>query len=41
MDYVTMIDGARFQLLEHTGHLGIISAPDRFASILSRFHRTL
>jgi pimeloyl-ACP methyl ester carboxylesterase len=41
MDYVTLIPGARFQLLEQTGHLGIISAPDRFASIVSRFFRTL
>jgi pimeloyl-ACP methyl ester carboxylesterase len=41
MAYVSLIDGARFQLLEHTGHLGIISSPDRFASIVSRFHRTL
>lgn len=41
MDYVSLIEGARFQLLDHTGHLGIISAPDRFASIVSRFCRTL
>lgn len=41
MDYVALIAGARFQLLEHTGHLGIISAPDRFASIVSRFYGTL
>ena len=39
MDYVSLIDGARFQLLERTGHLGIISAPDRFAAIVSRFCR--
>ena len=36
-----VIQGARFQLLERTGHLGIVSAPDRFASIVSRFYRTL
>ncbi len=41
MDYVALIPGARFQLLENTGHLGIISAPDRFASIVSRFYRTI
>jgi pimeloyl-ACP methyl ester carboxylesterase len=41
MDYVSLIEGARFQLLEHTGHLGTISAPARFASIVSRFYRTL
>ena len=41
MDYVSLIEGARFQLLERTGHLGIVSAPDRFAAIVSRFYRTL
>jgi hypothetical protein len=41
MDYVSRIEGARFQLLERTGHLGIVSAPDRFAAIVSRFYRTL
>lgn len=41
MDYVSLIDGARFHLLENTGHLGIVSAPDRFAAIVSRFSRTL
>lgn len=41
MEYVSLIEGARFQLLEHTGHLGTISAPDRFAAIVSRFSRTL
>lgn len=41
MDYVSLIGGARFQRLENTGHLGTISAPDRFAAIVSRFGRTL
>lgn len=41
LDYVSKIEGARFQLLENTGHLGIISAPNRFAAIVSRFCRTL
>ena len=41
MDYVSLIEGARFQLLERTGHLGTISAPDRFAAIVSRFYRSL
>lgn len=41
MDYVALIEGARCQVLEQTGHLGIISAPDRFAEIVSRFYRTL
>ena len=41
MDYVSLIQGARPHLLEHTGHLGIISAPDRFAAVVSQFGRTL
>jgi pimeloyl-ACP methyl ester carboxylesterase len=41
IDYVSLINGARFQLLEHTGHLGVISAPDRFAAIVSRFCGTI
>ena len=35
--YVRMIDGASFELFDKTGHLGIISAPERFAAIVSRF----
>jgi pimeloyl-ACP methyl ester carboxylesterase len=41
MDYVSLIEGARFQLLERTGHLGTVSAPERFAAAVSRFARTL
>jgi pimeloyl-ACP methyl ester carboxylesterase len=41
MDYVSLIEGARFQLLEQTGHLGSVSAPERFAAAVSRFARTL
>ena len=41
MDYVSLIGGAQSVVLEHTGHLGVISAPDRFAAIVSRFGRTL
>jgi pimeloyl-ACP methyl ester carboxylesterase len=41
MNYVSLIEGARFQLLDNTGHLGIVSAPDRFAAAVSRFGRTL
>ena len=41
LDYLTLIQGARFQLFDQTGHLGIISAPERFAAIVSRFRLTL
>jgi pimeloyl-ACP methyl ester carboxylesterase len=37
MGYLTTIDGAQYQLFEKTGHLGTISAPERFAAIVSRF----
>jgi 3-oxoadipate enol-lactonase len=37
MEYVDAIRGARFRLFENTGHLGTVSAPDRFAAIVSAF----
>jgi len=37
MRYLSLIPGSRFQRFERTGHLGIVLAPDRFASIVSRF----
>jgi pimeloyl-ACP methyl ester carboxylesterase len=37
MDYLSLIEGARFELFEKTGHLGIVSAPERFAAIVSKF----
>jgi 3-oxoadipate enol-lactonase len=37
MSYVASIPGAQFHLFEHTGHLGTVSAPDRFAAIVSKF----
>jgi pimeloyl-ACP methyl ester carboxylesterase len=40
MDYLTVIRGSSLQIFEKTGHLGIISAPDRFAAIVSRFVRS-
>jgi pimeloyl-ACP methyl ester carboxylesterase len=37
MRYVELIPGASFRLFEHTGHLGTVLAPERFATIVSRF----
>ena len=37
MCYMASIPGAQFRLFEHTGHLGTVSAPDRFAAIVSKF----
>lgn len=41
MRYLNLIHGSSFELFERTGHLGTISAPERFAAIVSRFCRTL
>jgi 3-oxoadipate enol-lactonase len=41
MEYVNLIPGAEFRRLERTGHLGTVSAPDRFASIVSTFLKRL
>jgi pimeloyl-ACP methyl ester carboxylesterase len=41
MGYVTAISGAQFQRFEHTGHLGTVSAPERFAAIVSEFVKGL
>ena len=40
MAYLTLIAGSRVQLFERTGHLGIVSAPDRFAGIVLQFARS-
>lgn len=37
IEYVSAIDGARFHLFDKTGHLGTISAPERFTTIVSNF----
>jgi pimeloyl-ACP methyl ester carboxylesterase len=41
MSYLAAIDGAEFRLFERTGHLGIVTAPDRFAQIVSSFSSRL
>ena len=37
MSYESLIQGARAQRFEGTGHLGVISAPERFADIVGTF----
>jgi hypothetical protein len=37
MLYLTLIPGAQFELFERTGHLGTLLAPERFATIISKF----
>lgn len=41
LKYADLIPGATCQLLERTGHLGTVLAPERFAQIVSRFSRGL
>ncbi len=35
--YATLIRGARYEMLEGTGHIGLLTRPDRFASLVSEF----
>jgi 3-oxoadipate enol-lactonase len=35
--YVSMIPGARYEKLDGTGHIGMLTQPQRFADIVSRF----
>lgn len=36
-EYVTQIRGARYALMDRTGHLGVLTQPDRFARIVGDF----
>jgi pimeloyl-ACP methyl ester carboxylesterase len=36
-DYAALIDGARVAVLERTGHLGLLTRPDRFADEVTAF----
>jgi pimeloyl-ACP methyl ester carboxylesterase len=35
--YTQAIRGARYEMLQGTGHIGVLTQPTRFASILSEF----
>jgi pimeloyl-ACP methyl ester carboxylesterase len=37
LDYVTLIPGATTSRLERTGHIGLVSRPERFAALVGRF----
>jgi pimeloyl-ACP methyl ester carboxylesterase len=41
MEYLRAIPEAQFRVFERTGHLGTVSAPERFASIVSTFLKRL
>ena len=36
-EYIGLIPGVRYQMMERTGHLGLVTQPDRFARIVSDF----
>jgi 3-oxoadipate enol-lactonase len=36
-EYVTLIRGARYEMMPRTGHLGSITQPEQFARIVSEF----
>jgi 3-oxoadipate enol-lactonase len=35
--YASMIRGARYELMKGTGHLAVMTQPDRFATLVSEF----
>ena len=35
--YASLIGGARYEVIERTGHIGLLTRPDRFASVVSDF----
>jgi pimeloyl-ACP methyl ester carboxylesterase len=36
-EYLQLIRGAQYVVMDHTGHLGMLTRPDRFAGILKEF----
>jgi pimeloyl-ACP methyl ester carboxylesterase len=36
-EYLHLIPGAKYIVMDHTGHLGMLTQPDRFAGILKEF----
>lgn len=36
-EYLSLIAGSKYAMIERTGHLGLLTRPDRFASIVSDF----
>jgi pimeloyl-ACP methyl ester carboxylesterase len=37
LEYTRLIAGARYEMMARTGHLGLLTQPDRFARIVSGF----
>lgn len=36
-EYTRLIDGARYEMMNRTGHIGLVTQPDRFAQLVSEF----
>jgi pimeloyl-ACP methyl ester carboxylesterase len=36
-EYLQLIPGAQYAVMDHTGHLGMLTQPDRFAGLLKEF----
>ena len=36
-EYVSLIPGAKYAMIERTGHLGLLTRPDRYAEVVGRF----
>jgi pimeloyl-ACP methyl ester carboxylesterase len=37
LEFVSMIGGARYEMMDRTGHIGLVTQPDRFARIAGDF----
>jgi len=35
--YLSLVPGAKYAIIERTGHLGLLTRPDLFASVVSQF----
>jgi pimeloyl-ACP methyl ester carboxylesterase len=36
-EFVTLIPGAKYEMMSGTGHIGLVTQPDRFASLVGTF----
>jgi pimeloyl-ACP methyl ester carboxylesterase len=36
-EFVSLIPGAKYEMIERTGHIGLVTQPDRFARIVGTF----
>ncbi len=36
-EFVSLIPGAKYEMMKDTGHIGLVTQPDRFAGIVGTF----